>query len=115
MANKGRRPPSVGSRLWRPVEHGDGLGETVQRLLAGDGKSVGATADAIEPAVDAALQDRRRRGNARHNAQFAQAHRSSRSECPDAAQRVLAISSDDGRSVAATDVQIAPPSLEFAE
>src|SRR4051812_7519868 len=50
-----RRAPSVGSRLQRPVECGDRLGETVQRLLASAGESVGAAADAVEPAVDVAL------------------------------------------------------------
>ena len=48
-------PPSVGSRLQRPVECGDRLGETDQRLLAGASESVGAAADAVEPAVDVAV------------------------------------------------------------
>jgi hypothetical protein len=66
------------------VEHGDGLGETIQRLLAGDGKSVGAAPDTVEPAVNVALQNRRGFGDAGHNAQFAQPHRSRRSERTDA-------------------------------
>ena len=46
-----------GLRFYRDwlVDHSHGVGKTVQRLLAGDGKSVGATPDAIEPAVDVAL------------------------------------------------------------
>ncbi len=65
--------------------------------------------------INIALQDRRRRGNARYDAQFVQPHWSRRSNCSDAAQRILAISSDNGSSVASTDIQITQPSLEFAE
>jgi hypothetical protein len=61
------------------------------------------------------LQDRCGSGDTGHNAQFDQPHGSSGRERTDAAQRVVAIDSDDRRSVAPTDVLIAPAALEFAE
>src|SRR5262249_12704927 len=100
---------------WRPVEHGNRLGELFQRLLARAGQGIGAALDAVEPAVNIALQDRRGASNAGCYTQFGEGHRSGRGECPGAAKRILAIGGDDRRSAASTEVEIAPPPVKLAK
>lgn len=103
------------SPSWRPVEHGNRLGELVQRLLARARQCIGAALDAVEPAVNIALQYRRGASNAGRYAQFGERHRSGRGECPGAAKRILAIGGDDRRSAAPTEVEITPPPLKLAK